>query len=528
MLSMLVAVAALAAVTAACSGDGSPADHRSVQSRTAAPVPTAAAIRPPPVMAGSVPPQPAAPIEAAAPSPVPEDTPVPTATSVARGDTEVATVVYEDGTFTPKRLEVDVGKAVKFVNESDKPMWPASNIHPTHEIYRDFDARQPVPEGESWVFTFEETGFWRYHDHMSPASSGLVVALGGESGTRPEPLIVNPRELSFKEPGRLSIRESVDLFTDDALLARFVREYGPANTVGLLAQYESRVDVDCHQRAHVMGRVAYELYGAAAFSLSGHECHSGSYHGATEAFFRDRGTLSIDSDVQVVCGNDLNRFFRHQCVHGIGHGLMAWTSYEIFDALGLCDELGDAVDQRSCYSGVFMENVVGGLSGQMGHYTEYLSDDPHFPCNTLEERYLAPCYFFQSSRMLQVFAGDFEKVAQACGEAPEVAHRECFQSMGRDIGGVTRGEPDRAISLCYHAQDPANRQDCLVGAAQDAFWDAQGADDALAFCRLLDDTLEKERCYSTIIVRAHSIYQRPPELRAFCARVEDGFREGCP
>jgi hypothetical protein len=30
-----------------------------------------------------------------------------------------------------------------------------------------------------------------------------------------------------------------------------------------------------------------------------------------------------------------------------------------------------------------MENVVGGLSGSIGNFPEYLSDDPHFPRNAL-------------------------------------------------------------------------------------------------------------------------------------------------
>lgn len=67
---------------------------------------------------------------------------------------------------------------------------------------------------------------------------------------------------------------------------------------------------------------------------------------------------------------------------------MAWTSYELIDALELCDRLEDSTNQRFCYSGDFMENIVGGLAGTMGHYTEFVSDDPHFPCNILEEKYV--------------------------------------------------------------------------------------------------------------------------------------------
>ena len=93
----------------------------------------------------------------------------------------------------------------------------------------------------------------------------------------------------------------------------------------------------------------------------------------------------------------------------------------------------------------------------MGHFTEYLSDDPHFPCNILEDNYVVHCYFFQSSRMVQLFGNDFDRLAQSCAGAPQVAHKVCFQSMGRDVGGVTRGNPERAIELCSYADGPDDR-----------------------------------------------------------------------
>ena len=156
------------------------------------------------------------------------------------------------------------------------------------------------------------------------------------------------------------------LIKDDVLLARFVKRYGPEQTVKLLKESESYLEVDCHQRAHDLGRAAYEEFGAAAFALSGHECQAGSFHGATEALFASRGTANLEQDVTTICAVADNPFFRHQCIHGVGHGLMAWTTYELHDALPLCDRMPTETDKGSCYSGVFMENVVGGLTGLMG------------------------------------------------------------------------------------------------------------------------------------------------------------------
>ncbi len=444
-------------------------------------------------------------------------------------DPSAPSITYTtDGGFTPKRLEIGPGEQVRFVNDSDKPFWPASNIHPTHRILPELDAKTPIPSGEIFAFTFETRGFWRFHNHLAPEKGGLVVVLGDDDGPPPEPLVMEIENLSFEEPKDISPKDYVNLFKDQALLVRFVRKYGPANTVDLLKEGENYFDVDCHQRAHDLGRSAFDEFGAAAFALSGHECQSGSFHGATEALFATRGTANLEADVAAICSSASNPFFRHQCVHGVGHGLLAWTTYELHDALPLCDRMSNYADQGSCYSGVFMENVVGGLSGLMGHVTEYLrDDDPVFPCDVVDEQYADACYFYQTSHMLKVFDREFSKVAEVCAEAPTSAHRNCFQSYGRDVGNATREDPAKAIEYCNFAPVGQNRISCIEGAAQDRFWAESGADDALAMCQLVADETEKGACYWTIIVRARDVFSTQVEFDTFCTGVEEKWRDWC-
>ena len=281
--------------------------------------------------------------------------------------------------------------------------------------------------GASYAFTFDERGFWRFHNHNNPEEGGLIVVLGGGGGPPPQPLVMTIPDTEFETPGNVPFDDYVGLFSNDLLMTQYIVRYGPQNTVHLLKEAEGLISVDCHQRAHTLGRLAFEEYGAAAFALSGHECQAGSFHGATEALFAERGTANLEADVAAICSAAENPFFRHQCVHGVGHGLMAWTTYEINDALPFCDRMSTEADKGSCYSGVFMENVVGGLTGVMGHTTEYLrDDDPHFPCDAVESRYVVECYFYQTSHMLVVFGYDYSKVADACGEVPEHAQLNCY------------------------------------------------------------------------------------------------------
>ena len=86
-----------------------------------------------------------------------------------------AAVRYASGKFNPQVVKVKRGGTVTFVNSSAESFWPASGVHPTHEIYPEFDAREAIPAGASWSFTFDEDGTWRYHNHLNPGAVGAVV-----------------------------------------------------------------------------------------------------------------------------------------------------------------------------------------------------------------------------------------------------------------------------------------------------------------------------------------------------------------
>jgi len=445
--------------------------------------------------------------------------------SVAEASPGTWTVTYtSQGEFEPERLDVATGDTVEFVNESQDPVWPASNIHPTHDILPEFDPLEVVWPGESWSHTFTRNGFWRYHNHLDASQSGLIVALGGAEEEM-APLAANMEPIDF--PPAPSSVDGAELFDEEAL-GRFVETYGPANAVAALKAVELRTGRACHDAAHLAGRTAYELFGPIAFSVSGHECQAGAMHGVIEALFAERGTSRLTEDLGHLCSNTLNPFVRHQCYHGVGHGLMAWTTYEIHDALDYCDTIDNGADAASCYSGVFMENVVGGLSGAMGHETLYLSqDDPHFPCDIVEDRHRPHCYFFQTSHMVTVFGGDMARVAAACAELRGEARRLCFASYGRDVGNLTRGRPAEGIELCGHAPAGADRVECVAGAVQDRFWETTGADEAVEMCSMLDESREADTCWWTIIDRAGDVFPDEEGRRSFCHRVPADRRGLC-
>lgn len=120
---------------------------------------------------------------AAAPTtkPAATKTPVPTYGAV---------ISYIDGGFEPIRSTIFVGQTVRFVNNSDRDMWVASDIHPTHAGYivksekdclgSSFDQCKAVAKGGSWDFKFTAVGSWDYHNHMKATDQGTIYVVERE------------------------------------------------------------------------------------------------------------------------------------------------------------------------------------------------------------------------------------------------------------------------------------------------------------------------------------------------------------
>ncbi|MEX0917806.1 MAG: hypothetical protein WDZ93_01485 [Candidatus Paceibacterota bacterium] len=88
-------------------------------------------------------------------------------------DGTVSVVLTDEG-FEPAKLTVARGATVEFSTTTGRPFWPASNLHPTHGIYPEFDSLEPIPPEETWSFTFDRVGTWNMHDHIRSYFTGTI------------------------------------------------------------------------------------------------------------------------------------------------------------------------------------------------------------------------------------------------------------------------------------------------------------------------------------------------------------------
>ena len=276
------------------------------------------------------------------------------------------------------------------------------------------------------------------------------------------------------------------------------RAYGPRRAMENLKQeYAVRPEVvsDCHQLAHVIGNTTVDRVGGdirEAFRGGDSFCWSGYYHGVVERAVEDLGeeafTRSADALCAAIPGKERYSFDYYNCVHGLGHGIMAVENNELFASLPLCDHLSGEWERKSCYGGVFMENIM--VDNRI-HKAKYLKkDDLMYPCNAVDKVYKDQCYLMQTSYALSQNNYDFKNAFDLCMNVETDFRDTCAQSIGRDASGLTVSNVARTVINCSFANDDRQRERCIEGAVKDFISYYHGGTEAQLLCKAFPSRFE--------------------------------------
>jgi len=272
----------------------------------------------------------------------------------------------------------------------------------------------------------------------------------------------------------------------------------------LKARYDKNdyVKSQCHPITHVIGQEASKYYKTVseAFTSGDSFCWSGYYHGVMEGFIARVGRKNLPTQMDSICkdvpGKKSYSFDYYNCVHGLGHGVMEISQDELFDSLKMCDYLTGQWERQSCWSGVYMENVI--VDGK-NHFSKFLRPaEPLYPCNAVEDQYKNTCYMMQSSYMLKVTKYDFAKVFALCRQVGYAYTATCFQSIGRDASGSTVSNTEKTKALCLLGKDFTEQSNCLIGAVKDFISYYHSDTQARGLCHMMPETFSAS-CQSTVV-----------------------------
>lgn len=257
----------------------------------------------------------------------------------------------------------------------------------------------------------------------------------------------------------------------------------------------------CHPITHVVGAEAVSKFAtvAKAYKEGDSFCWSGYYHGVLEGIMGKVGYSDLAQEMNTICASLAQErqysFDHYNCVHGLGHGVMAVSQNELFASLEMCDVLGDTWERTSCWSGAFMENII---VDSKNHFTKYLKpSDPLYPCNAVASQYKNICYLMQTSYMLKLKNGDFVTVFELCKGADQGFQETCYQSVGRDASGRSLSNAVRTKATCGLGKDFIQQSNCIVGAVKDFISYYHSDVQAKELCASLDTEELRTVCGST-------------------------------
>lgn len=399
---------------------------------------------------------------------------LPTST-FAHGDahSELIIRMTESG-FEPKELTITESDEVIFINNDDTDRWPASNFHPTHTLYPEFDPQKHITPGESWKFTFKKAGIWRMHDHLIPHMTGTIVVLPDpetEGRTLEEPgfwaklknfflKLFSGSKTSTIEFKKLNEKEKY------AKLKEVSAREGPEAAWQLvLDTYNTPEGVigSPHDMAHLVGQLIFKEYGFEGLTICKPIFAFGCYHGLMEVAFdknSDKDYFKNLSAAEEGCkALEKETQSYHSCLHGIGHGIATFRDYNLTPSLSDCGTFEESVGTY-CYDGIFMEFS---LNAPANFYTK---EDPIYPCNAVGEKPKIACARSQTQVMRLKLELDTQEIADTCrqnGDKDILYH--CIDALGYFVAQNAYGNSYKIIFGCEEIKEEGLAAQCMEAAA---------------------------------------------------------------
>ena len=452
------------------------------------------------------------------------------------GNTSHTIVLGESG-FELDVLTIRRGDTVTFTTDRNVPFWPASDLHPIHDLYPEFDPQEPIPPGERWSFRFERTGEWAYHDHLAPYYRGTVTVT--DDG-RPSAGIECGRGGRTASEARRCWEESLRVIIAangvDTAFEELARLYKAEPT---FAQ-------ECHSYAHLIGQAAYaEFSRERAFPVTPKTtyCGYGFYHGVMEAMLAKTGNLAearqfclyMDTALAGAASNATLA-----CFHGIGHGVVdgsdrsAWGNDQaiIEPGLALCDQVASTEQEYyRCYSGAFNSLAIAYWTNQYG--LSLNKKDPLGICRRQRDDRRLACYTDMTTALMVITKDDLaaavrfvDRIAEERFALPTMATLSSLAVRQR----LNAANYEDVVEVC-HDLTLRLRVPCVQGFGNGLMEFGRPPEEyikAFSFCALPSLAAEEQAaCFRSVIGYATMAYPRE-KVHAICRTVPDALQHLCP
>lgn len=370
----------------------------------------------------------------------------------------------------------------------------------------------------------------------------LVAAIGGISWfVSQRPGAQAPAPITLESAMRDCPDASVSCLTKEILSATQIS--GPTAGTALLEALQKQGGIppseDDHQISHKIGRKTAEVLGMTgeAFVSCPTSYNYGCQHGFFEyALGRSESPKNAAESICESLVNTHSEKYIFYCYHGVGHGVLMATAYDLDKGIATCDSFGTARGRDGCWQGLFMENVNAAMRGE-ARTGVFSAEDPLAPCNGLEEQYRHECFINHAGWLMNSFGNDVAKGTRACLKAPDPnSEHACVESVGLMVTnpswqinlaqGMTGTNEEIAWALC--TKFPAEHVGtCVVGGVDNIMnFDELKTDRAVRFCSLVEPEL-RSTCAERIGLSLKQQTTADEAVVAGCVALPEEMRTNC-
>lgn len=309
---------------------------------------------------------------------------------------------------------------------------------------------------------------------------------------------------------------------------------------------------DLHLLAHTVGDILYKQQGTEGMKYCTDEFRNACSHSIVVGTLLEKGENSL-SLFSKICEKAPGGTGAYQmCFHGLGHGILSYTNYDMEKAVKLCRKTGTNEHQyreyRECVGGTVMEIVGGGdhdkatYQKMVGKYIK--KEDPLSPCDTdiipADAKYL--CYTYITPNMM-VQAGAslanpnpklFPKAFSFCDKVSiyDDKNRDaCYGGFGKEFPALANSRDIRSVDKmnkkqlekvnewCKLAGVKDGINSCVKAALQSLFWGGEtNPNISYEFCGMQDEPF-KRSCYETLAGAINAYIKEPIRKKSLCDRL---------
>jgi hypothetical protein len=330
-------------------------------------------------------------------------------------------------------------------------------------------------------------------------------------------------------------------------------EKGALYAYEVLRRGEFPPNTDTHLLGHVVGEKLYQESGASGMEHCTDEFRNACSHAIVVGLLVEQGEGSLSSMGDICRRAPGGRGAYTMCFHGLGHGIFAYTDYDLSKTIALCRTLGTAAhkgrEYGQCFGGVVMELIGGGdhdkARWQQARSIYLDTKDPLAPCNravtppelkSICYLYLTPhLYSFDGGNLAHPTTEDFRNAFSNAFSYCELVEGKqekdsCFAGLGKEFPSLAQSRDIRRIedisveklkqvyAWCDLAGHTEGREACLRSVVQSLFWGGENDPRAaISFCEVAVGAEDRDACMGELLGAARNYI--PLEARpSFCPR----------